>query len=243
MSPARAPFADLDDILLSTQHLLLSFDGTVCDLSSALQDISACDHLRNAITKRGFPLSADVIGTTDPLEVLSYAADADRDTVIHLESELTQLETRAAADAALTPHVHDVVNACRESGRSVTIISQNAIRAVKLYLNAHELARIAGNIVARKVADISKVRPTTQLVERAASDLSATPSSCALVCTTAETIEAAHISSAYSVAYARTSNDYDRLASAGAGAIITSLAHLALRLRARNSSGSSGDAR
>ena len=142
MSPARAPFADLDDILLSTQHLLLSFDGAVCDLSSALQDISACDHLRNAITERGFPLPADVIETTDPLEVLSYAADADRDMAIRLESELTQLETRAAADAALTPHVHDVVNACRESGRSVTIISQNAIRAVKLYLNAHDLARI-----------------------------------------------------------------------------------------------------
>ena len=65
----------------------------------------------------------------------------------------------------------------------------------------------------------------------------------ALVCTTAEAIEAVQISSAYSVAYARTSNDYDRLASAGAGAIITSLAHLALRLRARNGSGSSGDAR
>ena len=87
MSSARAPFADLDDILRSNQHLLLSFDGAVCDLSSALQEISACDHLRNAITKHGFPLPADVIATADPLEVLSYATDSDPDMAIHLETE------------------------------------------------------------------------------------------------------------------------------------------------------------
>jgi hypothetical protein len=111
MSPARAPFAGLDDILRSTQHLLLSFDGAVCDLSSALQEISACDHLRNAITKRGYPLPADAIQTTDPLEVLSYAAEADRDMAIQLDPELTQLESRAAVNAALTPHAHDAVDA------------------------------------------------------------------------------------------------------------------------------------
>jgi len=237
MSPARAPFADLDAILLSTQHLLLSFDGAVCDLSSALQDISACDHLRNAITDRGLPLPADVTGTTDPLEVLSYATDANREMAIRLESELTQLESDAVTDAILTPHVHDVVTACQESGRSVTIISDNAIRAVKLYLNAHDLSRIGGNVVAREVADPSKVRPATRLIERASSDLKAAPSSCALVCTTVEAIEATQIDGACSIAYARTSKDHDHLASAGAGVIITSLAHLALRLRARNSSG------
>ncbi len=237
MSSARAPFADLDDILLSTQHLPLSFDGAVCDLSSALRDLSACDHLRNTIAERGIPLPADVIVAGDPLEVLSYAADADRGLAIRLESELTQLEIRAAADATLTPHVHDVVNACRESGRSVAIISQNAIRAVNLYLNAHDLADMADNIIAREAAGLSDVRPTTQLVERTVTDLKAAPSTCALVCTTVEAIEAAEISGAYSIAYARTSSDHDRLASAGAGTIITSLTHLALRLRARNGSG------
>jgi len=237
MSSARAPFADLDAILLGTQHLLLSFDGAVCDLSSALQDISACDDLRNAITDRGFPVPADVTETTDALEVLRYAADADRDMAIQLEPELTQLESRAVVDAALTPYVHDVVDACRESGRSVTIISQNATRAVKLFLHAYDLSRVGGNVVARETADLSKVRPGTRLVERAASQLNDAPSSCALVCTTAEAIEAAQISGAYAIAYARTSDVYDRLASAGADAIITTLAHLALRLRARNGSG------
>lgn len=237
MSPARASFADLDDILRSTQHLLLSFDGTVCDLSSALQEISACDQLRNAIAEHGFPLPADVIETTDPLEILSYAADADRGLAIQLESELTQLETTAAADATLTPHVNDVVNACRESGRSVAIISQNAIRAVKLYLNAHDLADMVGNVTAREAAGLSDVRPTTQLIERTVTDLNAAPSTCALVCTTVEAIEAAQIRGANSIVYARTSNDHEHLASADTGAIITSLAHLALRLRARTDSG------
>ena len=32
MSPARAPFAALDDILRHTRHLLFFFDGTICDL-------------------------------------------------------------------------------------------------------------------------------------------------------------------------------------------------------------------
>ena len=234
MSPARAPFADLDDILLQTRHMLFSFDGTICDLFSGLTATSACDHLRKVITDQGEPpLPADVAGTTDPFEVLKYAADyLGQDMAIRAEAELTKLEDSAATTAVPMPYVDDAVRACRESGRSVTVVSKNRTRAVKLYLSRHEMTRMIGRIVAREVPDMSTVGQA-RLIERAADELNAEPATCALLCPTVDAIRETETSGVHRIAYVRTAEDRERLAAAGASATITSLADLALRLRAR----------
>ena len=227
MSPARAPFADLDDILLQTRHMLFSFDGTICDLFSGPTATSACDHLRKVITdQREPPLPADVAGTTDPFEVLKYAADyLGQDMAIRAEAELTKLEDNAATTAVPMPYVDDAVRACRESGRSVTILSKNRTRAVKLYLSRHEMTRMIG-IVAREVPDVSTIGQA-RLIERAADELNAEPATCALLCPTVDAIRETETSGAHRIAYARTAEDRERLAAAGASATITSLSDLA----------------
>lgn len=60
MSPARAPFADLDEILVRTRHMLFTFDGAICDLFSGATATSACDQLRKLIADQGAPVPADV---------------------------------------------------------------------------------------------------------------------------------------------------------------------------------------
>ena len=129
------------------------------------------------------------------------------------------------------PYVHDVVSACRESGRSVTIISQNATRAVKLYLN-RPMTRMIDRIVAREVPDVSTVGQA-RLIRRAGDELNAESATCAPALRHRRSHREDETSGAHRIAYARTAEDRDRLASAGASATITSLADLALRLRAR----------
>ena len=113
MSPARAPFAALDDILRHTRHLLFSFDGTICDLFTVPEAIAACDHLRKAIPQQETPpLPTDVADTTDPFNILIYAAGyLGRGRAIRVEAELTQLEDSAAANAVPAPYIDDTIQA------------------------------------------------------------------------------------------------------------------------------------
>ena len=52
---------------------------------------------------------------------------------------MTGQELAAVATAAPTPYVHDVVTACQNSGRSVSVVSNNSARAVHAYLARHGL--------------------------------------------------------------------------------------------------------
>jgi beta-phosphoglucomutase-like phosphatase (HAD superfamily) len=71
------------------------------------------------------------------------------------------------------------------------------------------------------------------LVEDAVGTLSATPGECVLITASSVGIDAAHGIGAQAIGYARTPEDREHLAQAGATCIIPSLADLTLRLRAR----------
>jgi len=233
MSPARAPFAELDDTLRHTRHLLFLFDGTICDLFTSPTAMSACDRLRKAIIEQQTSLPPEITGTTDPLDVVVYAADyLGRDAAIRAEAELTQLEYGAAANANPVPYIDDTIRASRESGRSVNIVSQNRARAVKRYLSRHDLTQLIASVTAREVPDVAMVS-YERLIERATAGLGIDPAACTFICTTADAIRETESNGVYRIGYARTMHDYDSLVSAGASAIVTSLADLTLRLRAQ----------
>ena len=69
------------------------------------------------------------------MEVFAYAGTISPDLAARVEAEMTDLEVAAVATAKPTPYVHDVLAACRESGRAVAVVSNNAERAVQLYLD------------------------------------------------------------------------------------------------------------
>jgi len=233
MSPARASFADLDGILFHARHLLFSFDNTICDLLAGTTAAPACDQLRQLITGQGISIPPDVGRITDPVGILGYIADhLSPDIAVHAEAELAQFEDSAATSALPVPYVDDAIHACRDSGRSATIVGRNGTQAINLYLSTHQLTDMISGIIARDVPDISTIGHA-RLIERATEQLKATPDTCALICTTVEAIRDTEPSGAYRIAYARTFEDRDALESAGASATIMSLADLSLRLRAR----------
>jgi hypothetical protein len=86
MNDPAPPFAALDDILRQTRHLLLDFDGPVCDLWAGHPAALAADQLRKLLTDQDIQLPDTIATTADPLAVLSYAAAVSPDLTATADS-------------------------------------------------------------------------------------------------------------------------------------------------------------
>jgi beta-phosphoglucomutase-like phosphatase (HAD superfamily) len=95
----------------------------------------------------------------------------------------------AVRTASPTPHIHDVVAACHESGRAIAVISNNSASAVCTYLDIHPLAGQISAIAARTEPDPTLLKPSPYLVKQAASALGASHSTCTLVATPKKTFK------------------------------------------------------
>ena len=125
------------------------------------------------------------------------------------------------------------MTACQNSGRSVAVVSNNSSRAVHTYLARHGLDHRINLVVARTNHDPALLKPSPHLITQAAHALNAEPGECTLVGDSVTDVQAARLASVQSIGYANKPGRRERLIAAGAGAIINSLADLALRLRAR----------
>jgi phosphoglycolate phosphatase len=235
MSPGRAPFAALDDILIQTKHLLISFDGPVCSLFVGTAVAHVADSLREVFAQDGVRVPQAIEQSGNWLEILSFAASVSHGLAARVESELTAMESAAVTTAAPTPYIHEVLTACRDSARPVAIISNHSAAAVRAYLILHDLYGQIRLTVARTSPDAAVLKPRPDLLELAVTGLGTQSQDCVLVGGSLTDIQAAHAAGVNSIGYARTPRDTDDLVDAGTGAIIVSMADLALRLRARPS--------
>jgi phosphoglycolate phosphatase len=226
------PGIDLDTIVSRTRHLLLDFDGPICSIYAGLPAATVADRLRKLFGDHA-QLPDEITRTADPLEVFAYAATVSEDLAARVETEMTDQELAAVAIAAPTPYVHEVVTACQNSGRSVAVVSNNSYRAVHSYLARHGLDDRISLVVARTHHDPALLKPSPHLITQAVDALDAEPGECTLVGDSVTDVEGARLASVQSIGYANTPGNRERLTSARAGAIIDSLADLALRLRAR----------
>jgi HAD superfamily hydrolase (TIGR01509 family) len=233
MSPERAPFAALDEILRQTRHLLIDFDGPICSLFAGTPTAPIADRLRNVITREDVPLPPGIANTAEWFEILAFAASISPDLAVAVETELAELESAAVTTAVPTPHADDAIAACRQSGRSVAVVSNNSASAVRAYLDAHDLAHQVAAVAARTGPDPVILKPSPHLIKKAASALGASLSACAVVGDSPSDIQAAHSAGALSIGYANKPGKHERMAQAGAGAVINSMADLTLRLRAQ----------
>ena len=90
---------DLLAVLAGTRHLLLDFDGRVCDIFAGLPAADVAARLRELAGASGAELPAEVAATADPLRVFAWAAGADRRLGVRVEAEMTELECAAASAA------------------------------------------------------------------------------------------------------------------------------------------------
>jgi phosphoglycolate phosphatase len=223
---------DLDTIVSRTRHLLLDFDGPICSIFTGLPAVTVADRLRKVLGD-DTPIPDNIASTADPFEVFAYAATLGEDLAANVEAEMTDLELAAVSTAAPTPYVHEVATACKDSGRSVAVVSNNSARAVHAYLARHGLDDRISLVVARTNHDPALLKPSPHLIMLAVDALNAEPDECALVGDSVTDIQGAHLAGVESIGYANKPGKRERFTAAGTGAIINSLVDLALRLRAR----------
>ena len=234
MTQAPSPGAALDAIIARNRWLLLDFDGPICSIFSGLPAPTVADQLRKLITSQSIPLPEDIEHTGDPIEVFAYAGTISPELAARVETELTDQEVAAVATAKPTSYVHDVLAACHESGRTAAVVSNNSERAVQTYLTRHGLDDRIGPVFARTSHDPALLKPSPHLIDEAVQVLNADPAATALVGDSITDIEGSRLAGIDSIGYANKPGKFDRMAAAGAGAVITTLAQLALTLRARH---------
>jgi beta-phosphoglucomutase-like phosphatase (HAD superfamily) len=226
-----APLANLDEILRQTRHLLLDFDGPVCTLYPDQSAAMVARRLLTTVATLSVAPPEPIAKTADPLAVLSFATTISPDLAARIESDLSDQELTAAATATPAGHIHDLITSCRDSSRTVTVISQISARAVNSYLERNSLAGAVDLVLARDRP--SPLTSDADLIKSAFVHLNTAPVECALVTASAVALKAARLAGVHAIGYARASDALEALTAAGADALIPSLADLALRLRAR----------
>ena len=223
----------LDAIIARTRWLLIDFDGPICSIFAGLPAFGVADDLRKLVTDLAIAMPEEIQVTRDPMEVFDWSASVSPELAERVEAELTAQEVAAVTTAEPTPYIHDVLVACRESGRITAVVSNNSERAVDTYLTHRGLADRVGPVFARTSHDPALLKPSPYLIERAVRMLNATTAATALVGDSITDIEAAFLARISSVGYANKTGKYERMTAAGSGAVVDTLADLALALRAQ----------
>jgi beta-phosphoglucomutase-like phosphatase (HAD superfamily) len=156
--------------------------------------------------------------TTDQA-ALDAAIRQTRHLLFAFDGPIRGTNTGNPVDSA-TPtasYIYEAFIACRESGRSLVVISPKTKIDVPNYLDAHDLFTQI-TVIAISVAD-------------AINFLELIPTDCLLITSSAADIKAAQAAGAPSIGYARTPEDAGHLVEAGATTFVYNMAHLALSLR------------
>lgn len=234
MTPSSPLAGPLGDILTRARYILLDFDGPVCDIFAGLPATTVADRLRKLISGQGIAMPAEIASSPDPIEIFTYSATVSPELAVQVEAEMADQELAAVATSRPTPYVHDVVTNCRESGRPIAVVSNNAERAVRAYLELHGLDDRVNLISARTSSDPALLKPDPHLIQQAIIGLHGEPGACALIGDSTTDMQAAALAGTDSIGYANKPGKHSALAAAGATAVVSSLADLVLGLRAKH---------
>jgi phosphoglycolate phosphatase len=230
MTSPGTDYPALSAVIARTRYLLLDFDGPICSIFAGLPASTVAEKLRKLFAE---PLPDEIANTPDPIEVFCYSATVSDEMAARVEAEMSDLEVAAVPTADPTPYVHEVIASARESGRIIGVVSNNSVRAVTAYLDHHGLIGGIALIVARTSHDPALLKPSPHLIDKAVRGLNADPAASTLVGDSLTDIEAAHSAGIASIGYANQPGKRENMTQAQAEAVITSMADLALSLRAR----------
>lgn len=226
MTPPIDDAEAIRHILSTTEALLLDFDGPICSVFAGFPAPIVAGQLRDVLTQGGHAIPDHVRESTDPFDVLFYAAKLGPDEARFLEATFRAHEVEAVQTAEPTPEAHALIKAWKASGRPLAIVSNNSVAAVETYLNIHNLRQAVDLISARADADISLLKPSPYLVTTAALTFGIMPFSCAFVGDSLTDIEAGEAAGVRSIAYANKPGKRERFISTNPDVILTSLSQL-----------------
>lgn len=212
-------------ILTSSTYVLLDFDGPVCSLFAEVQASSVAAELQVLIAEQRVTYVAEP-DEENPLVVLRRSADTAVNVRV-IEKALRAAEVRAAYSAAPTTGARDFLVACKRVDRPVTIVSNNSAESVTVYVEREDLSQYITHIVGRDPDDPGRMKPDPYLVERALGISDTKADDAVLIGDSPSDVAAARAVGVKVIGYANKPGKADRLAAAGAEAIVTSMRLLA----------------
>ncbi|GAA3488659.1 HAD family hydrolase [Streptomyces cremeus] len=205
--------------------VLFDFDGPICGLFAEHRAHDIADRLIAWLARRGLAVRMPQEDRQDPHAVLRAIGDSHPDSglVRELEAALTDEELRAARTAAPTPHVDDLIREWSARGTPLAIATNNSPRAAHAYLSQRGLAPCFDRHVYGRTADLDRLKPDPDCLNRALRALDADPAKSLMIGDTPSDLEAAGRAGVAFLGYAKDARRVTRLREAGAEAVVGSL--------------------
>jgi len=218
--------AALAALLTATTHVLLDFDGPVCDVFAGYPAHDIAEELRRLLAdEHGVTLPADVQATQDPLHIIHRTADIAPHLSTLIDTALRAAEVKAVVTAAPVPGAAELLAACRTSGKPVAIVSNNSAEAVTTYLRLQDLAGSVAHVQGRDRRDPGLMKPNPYPLHEALAAIGGGPAGAVLIGDSLTDIDAARNADVRVIAYANRPGKAAAFASADA--VITKMQAIA----------------
>jgi phosphoglycolate phosphatase len=219
--------SDVEALLRRVRTLLLDFDGPVCSTFAGYPAPTVADELAATAAGAGHAVPADYLRNQDPLDVLRFAGTIGPEQTALIEHELTGAEVNAAQTAEVISGAEAFLSACRSTGRTLAVVSNNSAAAVARFLERVGWVDLVQLIEGRDPSDPGLMKPHPHVLLRTLRDLAQPAESAVIVGDSVTDIEAGLAADVWTVGYANRSGKEEMMRDAGADAVIDSMAELA----------------
>jgi HAD superfamily hydrolase (TIGR01509 family) len=218
------------NVIRRCRAVLLDFDGPVCSAFAGYPAPQVARDMLAHSREAGVPISEEASAETDPMEVLRYLFEVAPERHSESERMLREAEVISVAAASPTPGAVEFMEACKETGRPLVVVSNNSPEAVAAFLEAHDLTRIVEGVFGRSTESPELMKPHPYLLELALKKLSLDPRFCLMVGDSITDIEVAKKVGAPVVGYANRPGKVNKFHSLGSDVVTESIAELATEL-------------
>jgi beta-phosphoglucomutase-like phosphatase (HAD superfamily) len=172
-----------------------------CSIFAAITATTVAARLTKVLTSAEITPPVRLTETDDPFEVLRYTLTHAPELAADIEAAFRAEEVGAATTAVPTPGAAETIQACHDTDRTVTIVSNNSDDAVHTYLTVHELAGQIDHVHPHASRHCS-AQATPYLVTQATLALEAEPAACVLIGDSLTDVQAAHAAGVPAIGYA-----------------------------------------
>jgi beta-phosphoglucomutase-like phosphatase (HAD superfamily) len=223
---------ELETLVRRARHVLIDFDGPICEIFAGTPSRDIADELRRQLRAVRIDIPQGAVTSDDPLDVFRAVAELGAQAATIAQALLTALEVQAVQTARPVRGSADLIVTATRTGRTVTIVTNNSAAAVDAYLGKHHLAGLVEKIVGRDDPDPARMKPSPYRVRIAVGSLQAEPEDCVFIGDTTTDVLAGLLGGVAIIGYANKPGKAEALSDAGARAVVTDLAEITNALRA-----------
>ncbi|GLU49840.1 HAD family hydrolase [Nocardiopsis ansamitocini] len=222
-------------VIRRARAVLLDFDGPVCDAFAGYPASEVAQDMLASSSEAGVPISEEAATMTDPMEVLRYLFKVAPERQAESDRMLRDAEIFSVEKTSPTPGTIDFMEACRETGRSVMVVSNNSPEAVKVFFERRNITNYIYGIVGRNPSSPNLMKPNPYLLNLAIKKLDKTFSECLMIGDSVTDIEVAKAVNVPVVGYANKPGKAEIFRSLGSDFVTQNMGELASLVRVENS--------